>query len=178
MGFGTGHHASTRLCLALIQGIRLTGASVLDAGTGSGVLAIASLALGAAAVLAVDYDGDALESARENVALNDATSHITLRQLDLAAVGPERAVDELGGMFGVITGNLTGAVIERILPVLAAVLLPSGFVILGGIMRDEVDRLVEAAERAGLTLARRSDEDEWVGLAMRSGPAPDGPAGR
>jgi ribosomal protein L11 methyltransferase len=178
MGFGTGHHASTRLCLNLLQQAPLVNRAALDVGTGSGVLALASLALGATRVLAIDHDLDALTSARENLELNHATAAIALRELDVVSVDPALGVDTLGGTFDVITANLTAAVIERILPLFAFVVAREGRVILGGIQDHDVDRLVAAAARVGLTVERREDEDEWVGLAMRLRPAPDGPERR
>src|SRR5262249_12930771 len=108
MGFGTGHHPSTRLCLQLLQFETLQGASVLDVGTGSGVLAIASVALGAARVVGLDVDQDALISAAENRELNGLEDRVDLRVLDITKEAAAFSTE-----FDVITANLTGAMLER-----------------------------------------------------------------
>ncbi len=103
MGFGTGHHASTRLCLELLQKISVAGKRVLDIGTGSGVLAIASRVLGATRVVGIDVDPDALTNARENLELNGVRDGVEFIESDVRAhsVGTSASYD-------VILANLTG----------------------------------------------------------------------
>ena len=103
MGFGSGHHATTRLCLAALQRLDLRGRRVLDIGTGSGVLALAALRLGAAGVVAIDVDPDALENARGNAALNGSPAGVEFRQSDFR--------QETGLAGDVVLANLTGAML-------------------------------------------------------------------
>jgi ribosomal protein L11 methyltransferase len=163
MGFGTGHHASTRLCLALLQRVPLAGVSVLDAGTGSGVLAIAAATLGARVVLAVDSDADALTAARESAALNERAGAVELRHLDLSS-----DLDAMAGHFDVITANLTGAFHERHAGALARRLAAGGHLIASGIQLEEADRVEQAFATRGLVTIERSAEQEWVGFLLRN----------
>lgn len=159
MGFGTGHHATTRLCLALLQGVRVDGAGVLDVGTGSGVLALAAWRLGATDVLAIDHDEDALTSARDSAALNGAGAAVRFERRDLEASPPAAPVD-------VVLANLTGALLARSAPRLAAACAPSGTIILSGVLNHEAADVIDAFADQGWRVAARLDEDEWVGLRM------------
>jgi ribosomal protein L11 methyltransferase len=157
MGFGTGHHATTRLCLAALQDLDLNGVSVLDVGTGSGVLAIAADLLGATCVAGIDYDEDAIQAARENLPLNPAARHVTFDVADLATA---KLMDA-----DVVLANLTGALLVRAAPMLVAAIRPGGHLILSGILAHERDDVVRAMAPA--TAVRERREDEWIGLTMK-----------
>jgi ribosomal protein L11 methyltransferase len=164
MGFGTGHHASTRLCLTLLQRLPLAGRRVLDVGTGSGILAIAATRLGATSAFGIDYDEDALTAARESVAANDAGSTVTLAAVDLAG-HPAIA----GAPFDVVLANLTDALLIREAGALARALAPGGHLVASGFMAGDANGVTSAFERAGLAAMARADELGWVGIAARKG---------
>ena len=104
-GFGTGHHQSTRLCLVLLQNRNLSGPRVMDVGTGSGVLAIAAAKLGAAFVAAIDNDPDAVENARENIAVNGVEKIVEAHVDDLTTTTVAAA--------DLVTANLTGTLLAQ-----------------------------------------------------------------
>jgi ribosomal protein L11 methyltransferase len=162
MGFGTGHHASTRLCTALLQRIDLGGKTVLDVGTGSGILALVANALGARSVTAVDDDADAIEAAHENLRLNGVSGKITLRVADFRTLAADPA--------DVVTANLTGGLLTRGADVLVRAVAPGGALIVSGVMREE-EADVLAAFAPSLALADRLSEDEWVGARLVRSPA-------
>ena len=159
-GFGTGHHASTRLCLRAMSDLDFRGRRVLDLGTGSGVLAMAAFLGGATAVVAVDVDPDAIDSARESATLNANVGGIHWLVGDFR----ERGWDALsGGPFDIVLANLTGGMLsssaERIRELLAA----DGLLVCSGFDQDEQPN-VETA----LALSRRAEllEAPWVGLVL------------
>ena len=156
MGFGTGHHATTRLCLTALQRIDLQGCSTIDVGTGSGVLGVAANRLGAAPVLAIDDDPDAVQSARENVALNDGVD-VEVRMVDL-----RRATLPV---FDVVLANLTGGLLIRAATRLQDLAVPAGRLILSGFMRHEEAAVLDAF--AGCTVAHRAEEDEWLCVTLK-----------
>ena len=162
MGFGTGHHASTRLCLRLLQQSPVAGSTVLDVGTGSGVLAIAAARLGANAVTAIDFDADAITSARECAELNALTAALDIRQVDL-----EREASVTGEPFNIVLANLTGGMLVRMAARLNALTMPGGTLIVSGVTREEEASVVAAFREVGATLETRLVEDEdheWVGM--------------
>lgn len=163
MGFGTGHHASTRLCLSLLQEGPLNGARVCDVGTGSGVLAIAALRLGASAAVAVDYDPDSVACARDSAALNHITRGLDIRQADL-----EREGTIAGAPFDLVLANLTGGLLVRLVDRLVALVRPGGTLILSGITAAEADDVRAAFTASGARIEHAVAEDGWVGLRLRT----------
>jgi ribosomal protein L11 methyltransferase len=155
MGFGTGHHATTRLCLAALQAIDVSGKDVLDVGTGSGVLAIAARMLGARHSKGIDNDADAIQSARENLGLNPAVESVVFDLDELAGV--------VVGSADVVLANLTGALLERSAPALLAAARPGGRVVVSGLMIHEQGAIEAAFAPAHLLQAWA--EDEWAALA-------------
>lgn len=166
-GFGTGHHASTRLCLRALQRFDLAGRTVIDVGTGSGVLAIAAVRLGAAHAIAIDCDPDALASARENAELNAVSDRVALAAADLADVDRLRLAPA-----DLVLANLTAAVLERHADTLGRLVAPGGSLIASGVMPDQ-DASVAAAFQNDpaltLTVARIDRQDDWVALTLRRG---------
>jgi ribosomal protein L11 methyltransferase len=156
-GFGTGHHATTRLCLLLMQQLDLRGARVLDVGTGSGVLALASWKLGAGDVVAVDSDPDALDNARANIARNGAAPSIDLILDDLDTLRIQRA--------DVVLANLTGAMLVRYAGELRALAVAGGYLILSGFAPN--DLAVIRVAFAGLEVIAERTEGEWAGVTLK-----------
>lgn len=167
MGFGTGHHASTRLCLDLFQRHLTPGARVLDVGTGSGVLALAAAALGASDVVAVDVDRDALQSAAENVALNGAARSVSLAAVDITNEQDAARLVAARGPFDVVFANITGAMLRSIAPTLHGVLARAGIVIASGFEAFEADEVGGALAATGMEVVDRGDEESWTALVAR-----------
>ncbi len=157
MGFGTGHHATTRLCLRALQATELAGADVLDVGTGSGVLAIAACRLGARRAIGIDNDADAIRSANDNLQLNAAAGDVRFELADLAVWldGPRADV---------VTANLTGAVLERAAALILAAAHPGGTLILSGLLTPEQPAVLAAFGSAHL--ADALEEDGWAALIL------------
>ncbi len=154
-GFGTGHHATTRLCLAALQRAAPAGKAVIDVGTGSGVLALAAAKLGASRAVGIDNDQDAIDNALENRDLN-AASEVEFRCSGLEASATE-------GPFDIVLANLTGAVLIRLSRELTAIAAADGRLILSGLREEEEADVVSAF---GRPLIARDAEDGWVCLVL------------
>lgn len=153
MSFGTGYHESTRLMLRMLPDYVREGHDVLDAGTGTGILAIAAVKLGAATAIAFDIDPWSQENALENIHINKVADRIDVRP------GSIELVDERD--FDVVIANINLNVVAGLLPVFADKLAESGVLLVSGVLVRDRDRLLQTAERRGLQLREERRENEW-----------------
>ena len=157
-GFGTGHHASTRLCLRALGETNMRGARVLDLGTGSGVLALAASLRGARMVTAIDNDPDAIEAARQSAALNPTVTNVEWLVGDFR----DRRSRLVNGSWDLVLANLTGGMLRSSSDRLRE-LTGSGVLIASGFdehERAQVEDALQMRTRAAFA------EDGWVGLVL------------
>jgi ribosomal protein L11 methyltransferase len=155
MAFGTGTHATTKLCIrALEERLKKKRLLVLDVGTGSGILSIAAARLGAAEVLGLDNDGVAVEMARENVMQNRVSDIVKIRK---GSIGDAR------NRFDVVVANIDLKRLRRMRKPLLHHLKNKGFLILSGILEGEKERIHRYYRETGLLKwAKATQEGEWV----------------
>jgi ribosomal protein L11 methyltransferase len=157
MAFGTGEHATTRLCLSLLQRVIRPGDTVADLGSGSAVLSIAAAKLGASRVAAIELDPDATSNAEENVRRNEVHTKVHLFEGDAAVLLP------LVAPVRVVIANILSSVVLDLLQAMRGALMPDGEAVLSGIMLEERDMMLARLADAGWTVTREESEGEWWG---------------
>ncbi len=172
MAFGTGLHPTTRLCLEALERYVIPNSTLLDVGTGSGVLAIGAAKLGARRVEAVDADPVAVSVAQENVRLNGVTDVVVVAHgslpggdvvpLNFATDGPVPMLAD--GQFDVVVVNIVAPVIVGMAASLAERVRPGGMVIAAGLIEPQEPDVQDAFAHHGLQVVERSQEKDWVGL--------------
>lgn len=158
MSFGTGYHESTRLALKLLERSTRSGMHVLDVGTGSGVLAIAAVKLGASSATGVDIDEWSYNNARENTRLNSVERQVSIRFGDISAAP--------AGPFDIIAANLQRSTIEASLPAMLARLGPHGTMLLSGLLTVDAEPMIECLRTARLAVTGELGENEWIALSV------------
>ncbi len=153
MAFGTGHHETTRMALQALERRVGAGDRVLDVGTGSGILGIAAVKLGAGGVIAVDTDPLAVTNARENVSLNGVEERVRLFG---------GSITDVAGDFDLVVANIVSGVLIPMLPDLKARTRALGRVILGGVLDREEMGFLGAVGEAGLGVEEVLRDGEWV----------------
>ncbi len=154
LAFGTGGHETTSLCMEALDELVQGGERMLDIGTGSGILAIAALKLGAASAEGVDIDPVAVRTAVENAALNGVESRFRGLVGDLS--------DQASGTYQIVTANIVANAIISLSPAVPGLLADGGHFIASGIIDTRADEVEAALKAAGLAVKERKETRGWV----------------
>ncbi len=157
--FGTGTHATTSLCLTLLENIVKENQTVLDIGCGSGILAIASVLLGAKSALGVDIDETAVKVANENAVLNGVVNETEFIVGDLA--------EKVDGKFDIITANIVADVIIRLLENIDTYMNKDTRVILSGIIDLRAQDVIKAINEFGFIIETELRKDNWYAFMIK-----------
>ena len=159
IAFGTGLHPTTQLCVAALEGMLQSGMSVLDMGTGTGILALVAAKLGAGQILAVDNDENAVIAARRNARANGLEAQIELRFGSLADVKTSYDLIVANILAPVIIAMAESGLVRR--------LRADGILIASGILEEQAESVVEVLDRTGFQVLERRQMDEWMALIAR-----------
>jgi ribosomal protein L11 methyltransferase len=157
--FGSGEHGSTRVALTLLGRLLRPGDRVLDLGSGSGILAIAAVKLGAVRALGIEVDPEANEVAARNAARNGVADRVEFLEGDAAALAP------LVGPADLLLSNILRAVNTALLPLIIEALRPGGLAIFSGMEQAEAEEFRRALSAAGFTVVQETLDAGWWGVA-------------
>jgi ribosomal protein L11 methyltransferase len=160
MGFGTGHHATTRLMLKAMQDLPILDRTVLDIGCGSGVLALCAVKLGARRAVGIDIDPDALSNAADNLELNKMGASVRFEHGDFRELS-SAGVTSGNASAAIVVANLTGALLAQSAVRLAELVEPAGWLIVSGFMESETEPVLSALGTY-FSLQRTDQEAEWM----------------
>ncbi|MCD6010818.1 MAG: hypothetical protein K0Q79_680 [Flavipsychrobacter sp.] len=157
MSFGTGHHATTQLMMQLMQQQDMENTSVLDFGTGTGVLAILAEMMGATNILAIDNDDWCVENASENLERNNCR-HIRVEKGSLEVAGNDK--------FQVILANINRHILLQYMQALYDKLGNNGVILMSGLLREDRDIIVNAAETVKFGFEKIKEQGNWIALVF------------
>lgn len=156
--FGTGTHATTSLCLTLLEKHINSGVKMLDIGTGSGILAIASTLLGAESAIGVDIDAQSVKTAKENAEINNVENKCEFIVGDLA--------DKISGKFNVICANIVADVIIKLFDNVADFMEDDAVLIISGIIDLRKDDVLNSALAHGFKILEENYKDNWCAFTL------------
>ena len=167
--FGSGEHGSTRAALVLLEQLLKAGQRVLDLGSGSGILAIAAVKLGAARAIGIEIDAEANEVASRNAERNGVLGRVQFLDGDAGVLAA------LAGPAEVILSNILRTANTALLPNISDALAPGGAAIFSGMERDEAPQFLQALEQAGFRQAQQTVDAGWWAVAAKL-ESPEGPS--
>ena len=159
MTFGTGYHETTRLMLRLMEQFITPQSLVLDIGTGTGILAIAAVKLGANHAVGIDIDELSLENGIENTERNNVSGKVEIR------IGSLEAISEPA--FDIVLANIIRNTILELLDGMLAKLSPAGTILFSGLLKNDQAVMEKELRRRGVTIASVIQENEWIAIAAR-----------
>jgi ribosomal protein L11 methyltransferase len=159
--FGTGTHATTSLCLQVLENYVTDKSRVLDIGCGSGILSIAAVLLGAESAVGVDIDAQSVKVAKENAEINNVTDKIEYIVGDLA--------DKVSGKYDVVCANIVADVIIKLLENVADFMEDDAVLLTSGIIDLREQDVVSAFARFGFTVVERHTKDNWCAFVVKKG---------
>ncbi len=157
--FGTGTHATTSLCLELLQGFVTNNSKMLDIGCGSGILALASVLLGAESAFGVDIDAQSVKTAKENAEINNISGKVKFEVGDLTEV--------VSGKYEVICANIVADVVIRLLPDAKNFMTDNGVLIVSGIIDLRKDDVLKAVAENGFKVTGEKYKDNWCAFVLQ-----------
>ena len=157
--FGTGTHATTSLCLDMLQNYVDDNTEMLDIGCGSGILAVASVLLGAKTAVGVDIDAQSVKTARENAEINGVTDKTEFIVGDLA--------ERVKGKYSVVCANIVADVVIRLLESVKNYMKEDAVLIVSGIIDLREKDVLDAAEKQGFTVTEKRYKDNWCAFALK-----------
>ena len=165
--FGTGMHETTQLCIRQLRKYVQPGCEVLDVGTGSGILSIIACKFGAGHALGTDLDPCAVPAVKENCEANGIPEE--KMELVLGNLIDDAEIQERVGRerYDIVLANILADVLVPLMPAAAAAMKPGSVCILSGILEGQEQKVIDAAEKAGLHLAEITHNGEWVGVTCR-----------
>ena len=158
--FGTGTHATTSLCLDMLQNYVDGDTEMLDIGCGSGILAVASVLLGAKNAVGVDIDAQSVKTARENAEINGVADKTEFIVGDLAK--------KVSGKYSVVCANIVADVVIRLLESVKNYMEENAVLIVSGIIDLRENDVLAAAEKHGFTVTEKRYKDNWCAFALKA----------
>lgn len=160
MAFGTGYHETTRMLLRMIPDYVHKGSEILDMGTGTGILAISALKLGASSAVGIDIDPWSYDNANDNARINGLEGRMDIR------IGSAEMIP-VNRQFDVILANINTNILLDLAPELTKPLVHGGCLLLSGLLTEDENTILEHPEYSKLELSNRQTENEWLALVLR-----------